>query len=119
MADGVHGRNYLALLGKISLVLIIVLCIFLFLHAAVVRVATDIGVAGQAAGNLSASGSPVISVLTLGFLILFLGGVCYAFWILLVQHYIALSLTRDWVVEILKETEDASSRIDERQRFAA
>ncbi|MCL6559844.1 MAG: hypothetical protein K6U74_13825, partial [Firmicutes bacterium] len=56
-------------------------CIALFLRATILRVEAE---AGISLGGLS--------TVTLGFAMLFVGGVFYGLWMLFIEHYIAVSL---------------------------
>lgn len=81
---------------KILVLLAVVGAIVLFLRATVLRVEMQM--------VTSSDGGLGVSAVAVGFLVLFLSGICYGLWVLLVEHYIAFSLTRDWVVDILRET---------------
>lgn len=81
---------------RILVILAVIGAIVLFLRATVLRVETQIG--------SSSTGGLEISAVAVGFLVLFLSGICYGLWVLLLEHYIAFSLTRDWVVGILRES---------------
>lgn len=84
------------------------LSITLFFRATMLRVEKEVGMAGVAS----------FPALVLGFLVLFLGGVCYGLWILLLEHYIAFSLTREWLVGILKESAGFGDKIRDKHKYA-
>jgi hypothetical protein len=79
---------------KIVLLLLFVLAVCLFLRATVLRVEVQAG---------SSPDAGVISMLAVGFLVLFLSGICYGLWALFLQHYIVFTLTREWITGILSE----------------
>lgn len=79
---------------KVGMLLAVLCVIFLFLRAAIHRVISELDVVGTGEG---------ITTVTLGFLVLFLAGVGYGLWVLLVEYYVALSLTRKWIVQLLED----------------
>lgn len=86
--------------GRVNLLKIgfftgVILVVCLFLWHTLIRLKVALGVGGGAAAEMPA--------ITLGFLVLFLTGVCYGLWVLLVEHYIAFALTREWIAGVLKE----------------
>ncbi|MEW6446865.1 MAG: hypothetical protein AB1426_02045 [Bacillota bacterium] len=95
---------------KILALLPVIGAIVLFLRATVLRVETQMGA--------SSAGGLAVSAVAVGFLALFLSGICYGLWVLLVEHYIAFSLTRDWVVDILRETSRPEKETSDNPRYA-
>lgn len=88
---------------QIALLLLFVLAVFLFLRATVLRVEVQAGLS---------PGTGMVSMLAVGFLVLFLSGICYGLWALFLQHYIVFTLTREWITGILSEV----GRPDEKKR---
>jgi TM2 domain-containing membrane protein YozV len=80
---------------KIAFLTSVILVICLFLWHTLVRLRVAMGIDGGVAAE-----TPAVA---LGFLVLFLTGICYGLWVLLVEHYIAFALTREWIAGILKE----------------
>ncbi|WP_115791932.1 hypothetical protein [Ammonifex thiophilus] len=85
---------------KVMVVALLVLMALLFLRSTILRVEEVV------APSPGSSGLPAV---TLGFLVLFLAGVCYGLWVLLVEHYLAFSLAREWLLETLRELEIPSA----------
>ncbi|MGQ9712156.1 MAG: hypothetical protein ACUVRC_05740 [Desulfotomaculales bacterium] len=112
-----ENRDCVPLVGRIILGLIVLGSVFIFLRAIVLRAFACFGVSAQA-GDPYVSGGPVLWAFALGFLVLFLGGVCYAFWAMLMQYYIAFSLTRHWISEILREPGKIEEWVGDQHRFA-
>ncbi|MGO0123266.1 hypothetical protein [Desulfothermobacter acidiphilus] len=77
-----------------------------FIHSSILRVREALDIA---------PGVPGLSAVTLGFLVLFLAGVGYGLWVLMVEHYLAFSLAREWLVETLRELEVPSTS-EQRER---
>lgn len=91
---------------KMIAVVLLAIMGLLFLRSTILRVEEAI------AASPGSSGLPAV---TLGFLILFLAGACYGLWVLLVEHYLAFSLAREWLLETLRELEIPSAKQRERR----
>jgi len=73
----------------------VLICIVLFLRASVLRVEVETRVP---------SGS--FPVTTFGFIVLFVGGVFYGLWMLVIEHYIAASMIRQLLARVGKATQE-------------
>lgn len=81
-------RKRLNLLKMLTFIGVFV-CIALFLRATILRVEAEAGI--------SLGGLPTV---TLGFAMLFAGGMFYGLWMLFIEYYIAVSLMRQLVEEL-------------------
>ncbi|MEW6183605.1 MAG: hypothetical protein AB1500_10605 [Bacillota bacterium] len=90
--DKTEGRRRRFNSLKVIICLGVLACIVFFLWSTVLRVEMELGMAPGSDAGLTA--------VVVGFVVLFLGGVFYGLWMLLIEHYIAFSLVRQLVTGI-------------------